>query len=43
MSIHEHQAMDLLHKFGVSVPKYQVASTADEAVTIAREFGMCAL
>lgn len=40
LSIHEHQAMDLLKKNGILVPLYKVAMTADEAGQIAKEFGM---
>lgn len=39
LSIHEYQAMDILKKNGVSVPKYEVAATADDAHSIATEFG----
>ncbi|MEK9691330.1 MAG: ADP-forming succinate--CoA ligase subunit beta [Rhodospirillaceae bacterium] len=39
MNIHEYQAKDLLHKFGVSVPRGGVAYTADEAVKVAEELG----
>lgn len=39
LSIHEHQAMDLLSKSGIMVPDYKVALNPDEAFEIAREFG----
>lgn len=39
LSIHEHQAMDLLKKCGIAVPDYKVALSADEAFKIAQEFG----
>lgn len=39
MAIHEHQAMDLLKKSGILVPQYKVATTAEEAGQIAKEFG----
>ena len=40
LAIHEHQAMDLLKKSGILVPQYKVATTAEEAGQIAKEFGM---
>jgi succinyl-CoA synthetase beta subunit len=39
MNIHEYQAKELLAKFGVAVPRGQVAYTADEAVAAARQLG----
>ncbi len=39
MKIHEYQGKELLKKFGVAVPKGEVAFTVDEAVKIARELG----
>jgi len=39
LSIHEYQAMDLLSRYGVRVPKYGVAHSAGEAFNIAKEFG----
>jgi succinyl-CoA synthetase beta subunit len=39
MNIHEFQAKDILRRYGVAVPNGKVAATADEAATIAREFG----
>jgi succinyl-CoA synthetase beta subunit len=39
MNIHEYQAKELLQKFGVATPRGKVASTPDEAETIARELG----
>lgn len=40
LSIHEHQAMDLLKTCGILVPQYKVATTAEEAGQIAKDFGM---
>ena len=40
LSIHEYQAMDLLQKNGISVPKYQTADTPQQAHDVAQEFGM---
>ena len=39
MKIHEFQAKDLLRKYGVPVPKGQVAKTPEEAERIAKELG----
>ncbi len=39
MNIHEFQAKALLRRYGVAVPDGKVATTADEAAAIAREFG----
>jgi succinyl-CoA synthetase beta subunit len=39
MNIHEYQAKDLLRRYGVAVPNGKVATTADEAAAVAREFG----
>ena len=39
MNIHEYQAKQWLARFGVPVPKGQVAATADEARVAAREIG----
>jgi succinyl-CoA synthetase beta subunit len=39
MNIHEYQAKQLLAQYGVSVPRGDVAFTADEAVNAAEELG----
>jgi len=39
MNVHEFQAKDILRRYGVAVPKGKPATTAEEAETIAREFG----
>ena len=39
MNIHEHQAKELLRKYGVAVPRGGVAFTAGEAEVAARELG----
>jgi succinyl-CoA synthetase beta subunit len=39
MKIHEYQGKDILKKFGVPVPRGQVAFTVDEAVAAARSVG----
>ncbi len=39
MNIHEHQAKELLARFGVSVPRGAVAFSPDEAVKAAEELG----
>ena len=39
MDIHEHQAKDILAKFGVPVPKGGVAFTPEQAVFFARQVG----
>jgi succinyl-CoA synthetase beta subunit len=39
MNIHEYQAKELLRRFGMPVPRGRVASTAEEAKTIAAELG----
>lgn len=38
LSIHEHQAMDMLADSGITVPKFKVADTADGVREIAQEF-----
>jgi succinyl-CoA synthetase beta subunit len=39
VNIHEYQAKDILRKAGVPIPPGRVATTADEAAVIARDFG----
>ena len=39
MNIHEHQAKELLKKYGVNVPRGQAAFTVDEAVAAANALG----
>lgn len=39
MNIHEHQAKELLARFGVAVPKGRAAFTPEEAVKAAKELG----
>ena len=39
LSIHEHQAMDLLKTCDILVPDYKIAYSAEEAYDIAKEFG----
>jgi succinyl-CoA synthetase beta subunit len=39
VNIHEHQAKALFARFGVPVPRGEVAFTADEAGEIARRLG----
>ncbi len=39
MDIHEHQAKEILKRFGIPVPRGRVASTPQEAEAIAREIG----
>ena len=39
MNIHEHQAKELLARFGVAVPRGKAAFTADEAVAAAKALG----
>ena len=39
MNIHEHQAKELLAKYGVAVPKGGAAYSVDEAVTVAERLG----
>jgi len=39
MNIHEYQAKEILHKFGVSVPKGKLALTTDEAYAAAKLLG----
>jgi len=42
MNIHEFQAKDILRRYGVAVPNGKVATTPDEAASVARELGgMC--
>lgn len=39
MNIHEHQAKEILKRFGIPVPRGRVASTPQEARAIAQELG----
>ena len=39
MNIHEYQAKELLRAEGVPIPPGEVASTAEEAAAIARQYG----
>jgi succinyl-CoA synthetase beta subunit len=39
MNIHEYQAKELMKKFGINVPRGQVAFTVDEAVAAAKTLG----
>ena len=39
MKIHEYQAKQILAEFGVAVPKGRVATTPEDAETIARDLG----
>ncbi|MCI4398181.1 MAG: ADP-forming succinate--CoA ligase subunit beta [Acidobacteria bacterium] len=39
MKVHEYQAKEILERFGVCVPKGRVATTPDEAGSIAKELG----
>ncbi|MDB5477854.1 MAG: sucC, partial [Alphaproteobacteria bacterium] len=39
MNIHEHQAKELLKKFGINVPRGQVAFTVEEALEAAKNLG----
>ncbi len=39
MNIHEHQAKEILRKYGVAVPRGQVAFTPEEAQTAAQSLG----
>ena len=36
MKIHEYQAKDILERYGVAVPKGEVANTFEEAVDVAK-------
>ncbi len=40
MNIHEYQAKEIFSRFGLPVPGGKVATTADEAVTLCREYGL---
>ncbi len=40
MKIHEFQAKEIFSKYGIPVPRERVASSADEAVSIAGEIGL---
>ena len=39
MNIHEYQAKEIFRKYGIPIPPGEVATTAEEAETIARKFG----
>jgi succinyl-CoA synthetase beta subunit len=39
VNIHEYQAKEIFRKYGIPIPPGEVASTAQEAETIARKFG----
>ena len=41
LSLHEHYSMELMAKYGVAVPRGQVALTAAEAKSAADHFGKC--
>ncbi|MGB9030485.1 MAG: ATP-grasp domain-containing protein, partial [Acidobacteriaceae bacterium] len=36
MKIHEYQAKDILAKYGVAIPRGEVANTLDEALEVAK-------
>ena len=36
MKIHEYQAKDILERYGVAVPKGEVANTLEEAMDVAK-------
>lgn len=38
LSLHEYQSLGVFHSFGVQVPKFEVAKTADEAAAKAKNF-----
>lgn len=40
MKIHEFQAKEIFSKYGIPVPRERVASSADEAVSVAGEIGL---
>ncbi len=40
MKVHEHQAKELLARYGVPVPHGRVAASADEAAAIAADLGL---
>ncbi len=40
MNIHEYQAKEILHKFGVAVPQGHVATTVNEATDAAQKLGL---
>ena len=37
MKIHEYQAKDILARYGVAVPRGEVANTLDEALDVAKK------
>jgi succinyl-CoA synthetase beta subunit len=39
VNIHEYQAKEIFRKYGIPIPPGEVATTAEEAQTIARKFG----
>lgn len=39
LSVHEHYSLDLINRYGVSVPKGEVAYTANQAKNIASKLG----
>lgn len=41
LSLHEHYSMEMLSKYGVSVPRGEVAHTPEQARKIAEKFGEC--
>ncbi|MCH7578193.1 MAG: acetate--CoA ligase family protein, partial [Chloroflexi bacterium] len=40
MKVHEHQAKELLARYGVPVPRGRVAASADEAAAIAADLAV---
>ena len=39
MNIHEYQAKEIFRKYGIPIPPGEVATTPEEAESIARKFG----
>ena len=40
LSLHEHLSMDIMRKYGVRVPRGEIAITPEQARTAAEKFGM---
>ena len=40
VSLHEHHSMDLMNSFGISVPRGELATTAEQARDITHRLGM---
>ena len=40
LSLHEHISMEIMNKYGVSIPRGEIAITPEQAKAVAEKFGM---